>query len=354
MQALRERFQPEARKQNGQPFPSATSSPKEQAGVLSKDYFNFEPTSPTVKAPSLPSYTPHATTPAATTEKHRTTAASFGMTQVIPEMAASGPTHDSIAAVLSPDTAVRHSTKYMRRTSAMRKQVAAGDLAMSSTSGSSKNDGAYYRPSARTPGLPRMDTWRGQNNNSWNDFTAHPGGVHVEEPTSDGAEEEFELRDAVLECIARSIGLSQPTPDSQTENTSHAPSVSAFSTPNSPMFPTNTGRPSSRSHFGNVLDMMNASSHNDNLIGGMIREAVHNARAGDGDEASSVSASVQESGMGASAFYDSRGVLKDLEGNVEILYYKKGSVLVKEGEKSPGIYYVVDGFLEVSPLCGHR
>jgi lysophospholipid hydrolase len=166
------------------------------------------------------------------------------------------------------------------------------------------------------------------------------------EQTPDALEDEFELREAVLMCIAKSIGLAQPT-ESNVDSfgrPSATASVSALSTPNSPMFPPN-GR-SARSPFGNVLDMMNASSHNDGIIGGMLREAVMNAQMD--DEISSISASMQESqGFGAGG---ERNVLKDLEGNVEILYFKKGSVLVKEGERSPGIYYVIDGFLEVSQM----
>jgi lysophospholipid hydrolase len=337
MQALRERFHPDPpREANPPPLPSAQ-------GVTSKDYFNFEPISPTVKAPSLPSNTPHATTPATTTGSHRLTD-SFGMTKLddskhIPAIGS------STAAIFSPDTATRHSSTFIRRASAIRKQVAAGDLALNNSSGYDDNGGAYYRQSARTPGIPRMDTWRGNISGSTGDLPTHRHGIPVGETSQKTAETTHsELRDAVLQCIARSIGLSQPVPESNQD--SHAPSVSAFSTPNSPMFPPN--RPSSRSPFGNVLDMMNAATQNENLIGGMLREAVMNARNGDGDEASSVSVSVQESGMGHSAFHDDRGVLKDLEGNVEILYYQKGSELVKEGEKSPGLYYVIDGFLEVS------
>jgi lysophospholipid hydrolase len=354
MQALRERFQP-ADHRGDETFPSQRSSAGEtNDSVTSRDYFNFEPASPTVKAPSLPSFTPHATTPAATSSVHRNVTDTFGMTKINQETSRSVPTvGPSTSSAMSPDTAVRHSSKFVRRASAIRKQVAAGDLAMSSAGGRDDNGGAYYRPSARTPGIPRMDTWRGTLSSSVNEMSLHDhGGVHVEDPdVDDDGVDTFELRDAVLQCIARSIGLSQPIPESNVD-TSHAPSVSAFSTPNSPLFPPN--RPSSRSPFGNVLDMMNASTHNENLIGGMLREAVNNARFGEGDEVSSVSASMQESGLGGTGLQDGRDVLRDLEGNVEILYYKKGSVLVREGEKSPGIYYVIDGFLEVSQYGSTR
>jgi len=212
---------------------------------------------------------------------------------------------------------------------------------MSSMSINADNGGVYYRPSARTPGLPRMDTWRGALPTAREDWQNDGIPASPDEPDVD----DFELRDAVLDAIAKSIGLAQVDHGLDSlGRSSIAPSVSAISTPNSPMFPPNTR--ASRSPFGNVLDMMNASSNNDNMLGGMLREAVMNAQ--DRDEMSSVSASMHESTMnGGDA---NRSLLKDLEGNVEILFFKKGSTLVKEGEKSPGIYYVIDGFLDVSSI----
>jgi lysophospholipid hydrolase len=187
-----------------------------------------------------------------------------------------------------------------------------------------------------------------------------PNAAAVEVPL-DLLEDEYELREAVLTCIAKSIGLVQPQSTEPTHAHDHfggrssfAPSVSNLSTPNSPMFPPHMAhRPKGASpsqggqgHFGNVLDMMNASNHNDNLLGGMLREAVMKVK--NDEDASSISASIQES----SAFGGEKNVLRDLEGHVEVFYYKKGTALVKEGEKCPGLYYVIDGFLEVSLLFG--
>lgn len=342
MNALRARFQPQH--QNGH-APSAATGGSPMPRVSSKDYFNYVPVSPTVKAPSLPSITPRmAMSPMEPVKDVK------GNSDVLPkldlkEMRDREPTlavPSAVAATFSPDTATRHSSKFVRRTSAMRKQVAAGDLAMSSLSGAEENGGAYYRPSAVTPGLPRMDTWRGQVGNT----TAIDLGDHGHSyGDQSGTDDSFELRDAILISIAKSIGLAQPTENNLDPlgRSSLAPSVSAISTPNSPMFPPNSR--TSKSPFGNVLDMMNASSHNENLIGGMLREAVMHAQHAD-DDMSSISASVHDSMLAGGDV--NRSVLRDLEGNVEILFFKQRSTLVKEGEKSPGIYYVIDGFLDVS------
>ncbi len=324
MQSLREKFHPK------RPSPSVEPSPR----VTSKDYFNFVPSSPTVKAPSLPSTTPkNSTTPAAHHGHH--SIGSMTVINPIKDMPRLGAASTNI---FSPDTPPRTSNINVRRTSALRKQVAAGDLAI--TSSTPDASGAYYRPTAQTPGLPRLDTWRGRVSRSPT-YMGQPGGVQVRADSPE-EEETFEIRTAVLACIAKSIGLAHQ-PEQDLGRQSGAPSTSALSTPNSPLFPPN-GRSSSRTPFGNVLDLMNASSPNENIIGGMFREGLLGSSKME-DDMSSVSASVQDSSMG---FDTSKNFLKDLEGHVEILFFKKGSVLVKEGEKAAGLYYVIDGFLEVS------
>ncbi|WWC88526.1 lysophospholipase NTE1 [Kwoniella dendrophila CBS 6074] len=371
MQALRNRFQPEtqANDKNHKNFSSIGSSPSGR--VSSKDYFNFVPSSPTVKAPSLPSTTPRQvpSTPAAKGGSFVTKGLQ-ALSKIDSDVNVESPVEKTpindqteeppTTAVFSPDSATRYGSEFIRRTSAFRKQVAAGDLAMAQRNVPDEKGGAYYRPGVQTPGLPRMDTWLGRFSGSQNDL-AHHNGVSVS-PSLSGdhgtpQEDSFDLKEAVLMSIARSIGLAQPTEnsiDSIGKNTSMAPSVSALSTPNSPMFPPNNGRgaPGSgvKSPFGNVLDMMAASTH-EGVIGGMLREAALKAKVGSSvvdDEASSVSASLHESQSHFGSTAGDKKVLKDLEGNVEILFFKKGSVLVKEGERSPGMYYVIDGFLETS------
>ncbi|WVR06474.1 lysophospholipase NTE1 [Kwoniella sp. DSM 27419] len=355
MKALRNRFLPEAQANPAQYTSSVHSSPGRR--VNSRDYFNYVPASPTVRAPSLPSATPHQmpSTPA-TKAENLPTRALQALSKITSSIDQSKTPEDtppdsemsigaSSAAVFSPDTAGRHNTPYIRRASAMRKQVAAGDLAMTHRNLPDETGGAYYRPGARTPGLPRMDTWLGRVPGTPEDL-AHQNGLLVSPGEATPDDDSFDLKEAVLMSIAKSIGLAQPSEaniDSIGRN-SMAPSVSALSTPNSPMFPPNGKGAPGRSGLGNVLDMLNASSQNEGVIGGMLREAALKARID--DEASSMSASVHDSQFGPGA--GDRKILKDLEGNIEILFFKKGSVLVKEGERSPGLYYVIDGFLETS------
>ena len=346
MNALRRRFQPDYGKHRSDNATAPASPNGSTTRVNSRDYFNYVPPSPTVRAPSLPSVTPRkALSPMEVIEEPASIDRNIDDLPKLDIPDRQSDTNLSIptaaAASFSPDTAARHSSRFVRRTSAMRKQVAAGDLAMSHISVNGDNGGAYYRPSAQTPGFPRMDTWRGRPGSTI-DLRDHDG-VPIT-PDIDESDSN-ELRNLVLLSIAKSIGLVQPAEGhfDSTGRSSLAPSVSAVSTPNSPMFPPNTR--TSRSPFGNVLDMMNASSHNDSMIGGMLREAVMHAQQAE-DDMSSISASMHDS---MAAGHDvNRSVLRDLEGNVEILFFKQGSTLVKEGEKSPGIYYVIDGFLDAS------
>ncbi|EIW67695.1 hypothetical protein TREMEDRAFT_72160 [Tremella mesenterica DSM 1558] len=346
MQALRRRFQPMLSSNSDVPFPSGSTSGAQPSDP--EDYFDYVPGSPTVRSPSLPSITPKLRMTPATAKYRILEPEQMGDDEKLDmeKIDTAVATQVKPVVELSPDVAARQSTKFVRRISGLRKQVAAGDLAMSRYD--NENDGGmYYKPPPRTPGLPRVDTWRDRFNSSSLDLRGHRGELVDPGINDDDGAFETELKEAVATCIAKSIGLTQP-PRSNFDSmgrSSIAPSVSALSTPNSPLFPPQAK--GSKVPFGNVLDMMNASSHNDNILGGMLREAAMKVRATE-DDASSVSASVQESSTVGPNGTGAEKIMRDLENSIEILHFKKGSTLVDEGETSPGLYYVIDGFLEVS------
>ncbi|KAI9832720.1 MAG: Neuropathy target esterase [Phylliscum demangeonii] len=66
---------------------------------------------------------------------------------------------------------------------------------------------------------------------------------------------------------------------------------------------------------------------------------------GDGDSESAVSATPSAYSMGGA--YNSTNIVEMLRDDVEIVYFSRGSILVEQGERNPGLYYVIDGFLEV-------
>jgi lysophospholipid hydrolase len=53
-------------------------------------------------------------------------------------------------------------------------------------------------------------------------------------------------------------------------------------------------------------------------------------------------------GMSMGGYPSTQGLAHELRDEVEIVYFPKGSILVEQGERNPGLYYVIDGFLDVS------
>lgn len=143
------------------------------------------------------------------------------------------------------------------------------------------------------------------------------------ERTEDGGDRDFDLRDAVMECISKAIGLVQP-------HVTPSPSVEA-----SPVV-----RPSDRpgSATGSLRDQaaFNSSFGSLSILG----------LQGLNDDDSSISSmsGLRNADAGAVGSFTSM----DLENEVEILYFPQGSVLVKEGERNAGLYFVIEGFLDVS------
>lgn len=57
--------------------------------------------------------------------------------------------------------------------------------------------------------------------------------------------------------------------------------------------------------------------------------------------------SVTSGGTALHASVSAQGLASDMKDEVEIVFFPKGSVLVEQGERNPGLYYVVDGFLDI-------
>lgn len=115
----------------------------------------------------------------------------------------------------------------------------------------------------------------------------------------------FDLRATVMQCIAKSMGLAQPS-----SMPSGSPSPSA---PGSPSLGAQDTRFYSSS-FGSL-----------------------SALAQNMDETASAST------MSSSKMHPN----PELENEVEILFFPQGSTLVKNGQSNHGVYYVIDGFLDV-------
>ncbi|KAG6332336.1 hypothetical protein ID866_6754 [Astraeus odoratus] len=175
---------------------------------------------------------------------------------------------------------------FNHRSIASRHQVQAGDLHTSAGQGNNENFRPLYRTYSylSTPRLVMQD-------NSFKGFL--PG-------------EEFDLREEVMSCIAKSIGLLQP-PISGPESVEASPGLPPFDPvrPSGGMF---------SSPFGS-LSLLDS-----------------------GDDGAS-------SATGPSS--NATGYMSGLDNEVEILFFSAGSTIVKAGERNTGLYYVIEGFLDI-------
>ncbi|KAF8640732.1 hypothetical protein AX17_000383 [Amanita inopinata Kibby_2008] len=118
--------------------------------------------------------------------------------------------------------------------------------------------------------------------------------------------EDFDLREEVMSCIAKSIGLLQP-PLSGSDSVEASPALHPFDHQKM--------AGSFDSPFGSL-----------SLLDG-------------GDDTSSAT--------GSSSVTASDSYMKGLDNEVEILFYAAGTTLVKAGEHNTGLFYVIEGFLDI-------
>ncbi|KAF4125228.1 lysophospholipid hydrolase [Geosmithia morbida] len=131
-------------------------------------------------------------------------------------------------------------------------------------------------------------------------------------------DEDSIFRMAILECMFKSLGLdggSSATP--QPESTDVSPRLVALDSRRGRALYTNN----TNNAFGSI---------------GPFDGSV------DGD-----SESVTSSGVAFNSAPSSQALSQELMDEVEIVFFPKGSVLVDQGERAPGLYYVIDGFLDI-------
>lgn len=131
----------------------------------------------------------------------------------------------------------------------------------------------------------------------------------------DSIDEATVFRESVLDCMFKAIGLTDlenPVPKSQ--SVEQSPRLVSFDAKRQKAVFSNA--------FG-FIDPYEASR--------------------DGDTESMISAS----GLSAMSV-TGHNLVEEIVNDVEIVYFPKGAVLVEQGERNPGLYYVIDGFLDVS------
>ncbi|TVY17215.1 Lysophospholipase NTE1 [Lachnellula arida] len=132
----------------------------------------------------------------------------------------------------------------------------------------------------------------------------------------ESVDEDSMFRGSILECIFKAIGLT---------NTKNAlkMSDSVEASPRLVSFDQRRQKAVFSNNAFGIIDPYEASA--------------------DGDAESMTSG-----GISAGGFPSTRGLAHELQEEVEIVFFPKGSVLVEQGERNPGLYYVIDGFLDVS------
>ena len=148
---------------------------------------------------------------------------------------------------------------------------------------------------------------------SFNPFARHQG-RYPHEATANTISEDSAFREAVLDCIYKAIGLTQSVRGQTESPIAHqSPGLTSYDARNS------------KTSFSNAFGMLDPFEGMD-------------------DSESVISTALSASSTSGGLF----GQHSDMKNEVEIVFFPKGSVLVEQGERNPGLYYIIDGFLDVS------
>ena len=142
-----------------------------------------------------------------------------------------------------------------------------------------------------------------------------PNGLPLHRP--DSVEEDAMFRLSILECMTKAIGLTS------TKDAMRRPADSVEQSPRLVSYDAQRQKATFTNAFG-FMDPYEGSGE------------------GDSDSISSVS------GIGPGGPQGYHQLVAESRDELEIVYFPKDAVLVEQGERNPGLYYVIDGFLDVS------
>ena len=195
-----------------------------------------------------------------------------------------------------------------------RNGVSAGDLLTNIHAarmpGRKRHVGSFSQPYS-SPKLTNGDVYSPSEHDRRDPFNveANPR-AHMHRQES--MDEDVLFRECIMDCMAKSVGLANTQALKRSESAAQSPRLVSFDSRNkTAIFNHNA--------FG-FIDPYEGSQD---------------------DSESAVSVSAFSVG-------GSSNIMEDLKNELEIVYFPQGSVLVEEGERNPGLYYVIDGFLDVS------
>ncbi|KAL8868955.1 MAG: hypothetical protein Q9174_004637 [Haloplaca sp. 1 TL-2023] len=149
-------------------------------------------------------------------------------------------------------------------------------------------------------------------------FVPSPRQAGLQMHRQESLDEDAIFRTSILECIVKAIGLTA------TRNAIRRPS-SVEHSPRLVSYDAQRGKATFSNAFG-FMDPYEGSA------------------SADGDSESMHSAS----GFSSGPHFNVQTVVSEARDELEIVYFPKDAVLVEQGERNPGLYYVIDGFLDVS------
>ncbi|OQD72332.1 hypothetical protein PENPOL_c001G05230 [Penicillium polonicum] len=142
---------------------------------------------------------------------------------------------------------------------------------------------------------------------------------------NESVDEDAIFRESILDCIMKGIGLTEGARDNLRKS-SHSGEAS-------PRLLSYDNR-RQKAVFSNAFGFMDPYEGS-----------------GDGESESMMSSMSVTSAGGTSPVINLR---EDLRHDIEVVYFPQGSVLVEQGERHPGLYYVIDGFLDVGIPASER
>ena len=148
-------------------------------------------------------------------------------------------------------------------------------------------------------------------------FTTSPTPNGLPLHRQDSLDEDAIFRLSILECITKAIGLVS------TRDAIRRPADSVEQSPRMVSYDAQRQKATFTNAFG-FMDPYEGS--------------------GDGDSESINSSS----GNGPGGTLNHHQLIAESRDELEIVYFPKDAVLVEQGERNPGLYYVIDGFLDVS------
>lgn len=147
-------------------------------------------------------------------------------------------------------------------------------------------------------------------------FIPLPTAIGIQVRRQESFDEDVLFRESILGCIVKAIGLVN------NKETIKKVSTSVEQSPRMVSYDFQRQKATFTNAFG-YIDSFDGSA--------------------DGESESANSVSGTSSGL-----YNTHSLIKEWRDDLEIVYFPKDAVLVEEGERNPGLYYVIDGFLDVS------